>query len=69
MKTCERRATRNYPYFKLAAWDARSFTWKDGKVQFATEGEAEASARKPGRYRASRVEESGRIDLDPFYRP
>lgn len=68
MRPHERTATGSYPYFKLAAWDDRSFTWKDGKVALPTEADAVNAAKKPGRYRVSRVEASGRVDLAPFDR-
>ncbi len=69
MKAYERRAAGTaYPYFKLAAWDARSFTWRDGKVAFPSEQDASRAATRPGRYRVSRVEESTRVDLQPFDR-
>lgn len=68
MKAHERRSADAFPYFKLAAWDERSFTWKDGKVAFPSEGEARGAATRAGRYRLSRVEASGRVDLEPFDR-
>lgn len=66
MKPYERRAADAYPYFKLATWDGRNLTWKDGKGVAETEAAARAAARRGGRYRISRIEESGRIDLAPF---
>lgn len=66
MKTYERRATNRYPYYKLATWDARSMTFRDGKVAHATKADACAAAAKPGRYRVSEVTLSGRIDFAPF---
>jgi hypothetical protein len=66
VKMHERRESLAFPYFKLAVWDARSLTWKDGKVAYATRAEAGWAARKPGRYRISEVGESGRVDLEPF---
>jgi hypothetical protein len=66
MKPFERRAAAAYPYFKLATWDPRSFTWRDGHTPYPSEGQARSGARKPGRYRISRIDESGRADLDPF---
>lgn len=57
-----------YPYFKLAKWDERSLTFRDGKMQYPTEAAAVAAARKPGRYRVSRVDRTGRTDLDEFVR-
>jgi hypothetical protein len=66
MKMHERRESLAFPYFKLAVWDPRSFTWKDGKVAFASHADAIRAARKPGRYRISEVGESGRIDMEPF---
>lgn len=66
MKPHERRAANAYPYFKIAAWDERSFTWRDGKRAFPSEAAAKAEAKIPGKYRLSRVEDYGRIDLEPF---
>lgn len=66
MKPYERRATAAYPYFKLATWDARNLTWRDGKRVQETEAAARSEARTPGRYRISRIEEAGRVDLPPF---
>jgi hypothetical protein len=54
-------------YFKLAAFCPRSFTWKDGKTAYPSEGDAvAAAASKPGQYRVSRVDADGRHDLTPF---
>lgn len=53
-------------YFKLATFDDRSFTFRDGKKRFQTESDATKSATKPGKHRVSRVDDSGRHDLDPF---
>jgi hypothetical protein len=64
-----RRAAGAYPYFKLAAWDAVSVCWRDGKPAYESQAAALAAARKPGRYRLSRVTESGRVDLEPFIVP
>lgn len=66
MKTYERRQTGSYPYFKLATWDPRSFTWRDGKKAFPTEDDARREARSPGQYRLSVVTETGRSDLPAF---
>lgn len=66
MRPFERRESQAYPYFKLATWDARNATWKDGKSVQETEPACKATARKPGRYRISRIDESGRTDLAPF---
>ena len=67
MKPHERRAAGAYPYFKLAVWDPRHCTFKDGRGTFDTERAARAAARAPGKYRISRVtEDLGRIDLEPF---
>lgn len=68
MKAHERRAAGLGAYYKLATWDARSFTWRDGKVAYDSEAEAMAAARRPGRYRLSRVADGGRSDLAPFER-
>ena len=66
MKPHQRRHTTAYPYYKLAVWDDRSMTFRDGKVAFATEDCATSAATAPGRYRLSVVTESGRRDLAPF---
>ncbi len=68
MKPHERRAADAYPYFKLAVWDARSFTFRDGRLAYASEAYARAEACRhgKGRYRVSVVTEIGRQDLDPF---
>jgi hypothetical protein len=69
MRPFERRAAAAYPYFKLATWDGRNLVWKAGKKAFPTEAAARAEARKPGRYRVTRVEESGHTELEPFTAP
>jgi hypothetical protein len=66
LRPFERRAAAAYPYFKLAAWDARSFTWRAGRHAHATEEAARAEARSPGRYRVSRFTEAGAEELTPF---
>lgn len=67
MKPHQRRQQQAYPYFKLATWDPRSFTWRDGRIAFESEAEAERSVfGKPGKYRLSVVDETGRTDLEPF---
>jgi hypothetical protein len=66
MKPYERRATGSYPYFKLATWDERTMVWKAGKTVQETEAECVSLASKPGRYRISRFEESGPVNLEPF---
>lgn len=66
MKAYERRETNSYPFFKLAAWDERAMVWKAGKTVQETEAACRALARKPGRYRVSRFEESGPVNLEPF---
>jgi hypothetical protein len=53
-------------YYKLASFCQISMTWKDGKKAFPSEVDAIKSARKPGRYRVSIVDENGRHDLAPF---
>lgn len=65
MRHFERRLANAFPYFKLAAWDTKNFTWNDGKQAFATQEEAIAAAKR-GRFRISVVEEKGRRDLQPF---
>ena len=67
MKPHQRRTEGNYPYYKLAVWDARSFTYRDGKVAYDTAEDALAEAEKsPGKYRISAVLVDGRDDLAPF---
>ena len=66
MRPFERRSGRAYPYFKLAVWDERAFTWRDGKRAFASEAEANRQAPKGAKCRISRVDEAGRTDLEPF---
>ena len=66
MKNYERRASGNTVWFKLATWEDRSYTWKDGRIAFGSEAEARAAARKPGKYRVSRVVDGARTDLEPF---
>ena len=66
MRQFERRKLGKPVYYKLAHWDASYVHFTDGKRQFDSESEAKASAKKPGRYRISRIEENGRIDLEPF---
>lgn len=66
MRPYERRENHAYPYFKLATWDDRNMTWRDGKSVQETETDCTREARKPGRYRISRITESGRVDLVPF---
>ena len=56
----------NSTYFKLAVWDAKSFTFRDGKRGFDTEADARAAANKPGQYRISTISQSGRSDGLPF---
>jgi hypothetical protein len=53
-------------YYKLAAWDERLATFRDGKAGYATEAGARAAATKPGRYRVSTVTPAGRTDGEPF---
>ena len=57
------------PYFKLAKWDERSVCFRDGKRGFDTEADAIKSAIGAGRYRVSRIDDSGRVDLEPFTIP
>jgi hypothetical protein len=66
MKNYERRIAEKYPYYKLAVWDGRSMTFRDGKKAFATREEAISAASATGRYRISEVTEAGRCDIEPF---
>lgn len=55
-----------YPYFKLAAWDARNLCFRDGKTAHALYDDARAAAKTTGRYRISRIDVDGRTDMEPF---
>lgn len=66
MRAFERRERAAYPFFKLASWDDMMMMWKAGKTIQETETECRKLAKKPGRYRISRFEESGPVNLDPF---
>ena len=66
MKHYQRRESGTFPYFKLAAWNPVLGCWQDGKRQYDTDTEAINDARRPGRYRLSRVDDRGRTDLTPF---
>jgi hypothetical protein len=57
-----------YSYFKLAVFDPRLFTFRDGKETFRTGAEAEAAANVNGTYRVSgvRPDGGGRWDFEPF---
>lgn len=66
MKPYQRRASGTYPYYKLATWDARSMVWRDGKVAYQTVADAVDAISGPGKYRLSRVDDSGRRDFAPF---
>lgn len=68
MKAYQRREVGSEAYFKLAVYDPRSMTFRDGKVAYATEAEARAAANQPGRYRISRVDGRDRTDHIPFDR-
>jgi hypothetical protein len=66
MKPHARRESNNYPYYKLATWDTRSMTFRDGRQAFVTKFDAVQSCPGPGRYRVSVVTADGRRDLEPF---
>lgn len=68
MKPYQRRQQHAYPYYKVAMWNARSFCWADGRTAYSSEEEALRSIPSgvPGKYRLSRVTETGRTDLVPF---
>lgn len=66
MKPHERRKHGNYPYYKLATWDARSMTFRDGKTAYDSEDAALADIIEPGKYRISIVTADGRTDMPPF---
>ena len=67
MKTNHRRTQGSFPYFKLAKFDQISMCYRDGKIAFASETDAAASAKLPGKYRISIVHENERQDLAPFH--
>ena len=53
--------------FKVSAWDARSFTFREVKGVHATEGDAHASmVGKKGAYRLSRVASGEWSDVGTF---
>lgn len=68
MKHYERRTANAFPYFKLATFDERSFTYRDGKVAYQSEQEAQNAAKGKGKFRVSVVTENGRTDCEPFIR-
>lgn len=66
MKAYELRDAGVTEYFKLAVWNDRLCTWRDGSKQFESPEAAAKTAKVRGRYRVSRVTSEGRIDLEPF---
>jgi hypothetical protein len=66
MRHFERRLDSAFPYYKIAAWDSISLTFRDGRATFHSEGEARSKAKPGIKHRVSRVDESGRTDLEPF---
>jgi hypothetical protein len=66
MRHHQRRETGNFPYYKLATFDARIMCFRDGKKAFPTIEAAEKSIAAPGRYRLSVVTSDGRSDLPAF---
>lgn len=66
MRAFERRESDCYPYFKLATWQDRWMAWQPAKSAFPTEAAAVAAARKPGRYRITRVDDQAKTELEPF---
>lgn len=68
MKMYQYRNIGQSRYFKLAVWDARSFTFRDGKVAYATAEDARKAAKKSGKYRISCVytDTGAREDYAPF---
>lgn len=68
MKHYERRTNDAFPYYKLATFDERSFTYRDGKVAYASEDDAKNAAKGSGKFRVSIVTEKGRKDCEPFIR-
>lgn len=68
MKPHERRACGAVTYYKLATYAPNVMTFRDGKRQYETLAAALAAAMAagPGRYRVSRVDDTGRRDMPPF---
>jgi hypothetical protein len=56
----------NFPYYKLAKWDARALTFREIKGGFRTVGEARVSATREGKYRISSATPSGWVDIETF---
>ncbi len=67
MKPYQRRQAAAYPYYKLATWDPRSLTFRDGKIAFTSMRDALDSVTVEGKYRISEVTETGREDFAPFF--
>lgn len=59
LRPFERRAAGGFPYYRLAVWEPRSFTFKDNATPHATPEAAQAAARTPGKYRITEVSEDG----------
>jgi len=53
-------------YFKLEPWIDRNSCWANGKRGYETELAARLAARKPGRYRITRVESGIRVEVEHF---
>lgn len=66
MKAYQRREAGIEAVFNLDAWNPRIGCWTKTRRQYASEEAARAAARKPGRYRVSRNDDAGRVELEPF---
>ncbi len=66
MKAYERRAAGKEDYCNLDFWNPRIGCWQKTSRQYESEAEARKAAKKPGRYRISRVENGERIESSPF---
>jgi hypothetical protein len=66
VKPYQRRQAGTFPYYKLATWEPRSFTFKDGKQAFTSREAAIAAVPGPGKYRVSVVTAAGRTDETTF---
>ena len=66
VRAFERREAGGYPYYRLARWDDRNCVWRDVKGESGTEAGAVGRAGAGGRYRVTKIEEDGPVDLEPF---
>jgi len=66
MKPHERRRLGKTTYYKLAVWDDKNISFRDGKRAYDDYEFAILTAVLPGKYRISEVTEEGRKDFPPF---